>query len=315
MSDMLVSVCVITYNHYNYIRQCLDGIIMQQTSFPFEIIINDDCSTDGTTEIIKEYVTKYPDIIRPIFHEENQYSKGVRGMFAKYCFPKARGKYIALCEGDDYLSDPLKLQKQYEILERDNTKSICFTKVKVVDRHGVSLNKTIPLQSVINKGTVTLKKYTREEFFHGRWTFHTSSFFLRKSIYDDMLNNEKDFIFSFPYLDLPLLLYFLYKANGYYLDEETSNYRWNSGGYNTSIINNMDLAISDELRLIQGLKEFNRLSKYRYFYNVLFRILRARRLIIRLQDAKGTLPICVKSILRIYRILRYKILGLKYTYN
>lgn len=122
----LVSICSITYNHEPYIRQCLDGMLSQKTNFPFEIIINDDCSTDGTTEIIKEYVAKYPNIIRPIFHEENQYSKGVRGMFANFCFPKARGKYIALCEGDDYWTDPLKLQKQVDFLENNKEYSMCF---------------------------------------------------------------------------------------------------------------------------------------------------------------------------------------------
>lgn len=116
-NEILVSVCSITYNHAPYIRQCLDGILMQQTNFKYEIIINDDFSTDGTTEIIQEYVEKYPEIIKPIFHDENLFSKGVRGMFANFCFPRAKGKYIAMCEGDDYWIDPLKLQKQVDFLE------------------------------------------------------------------------------------------------------------------------------------------------------------------------------------------------------
>lgn len=121
-----VSICSITYNHAPYIRQCLDGMLMQQTNFAFEIIINDDCSTDGTTEIIREYATKYPDIIKPIFHEENLYQKGQRGFFSKFVFPKAQGKYIALCEGDDYWTDSLKLQKQVNFLETHPDYSLCF---------------------------------------------------------------------------------------------------------------------------------------------------------------------------------------------
>ncbi len=78
----LVSICSITYNHAPFIRQCLDGMLMQQRNFDYEIIINDDCSTDGTTEIIREYAARHPDNIRPIYHEENEYSKGVRGLFA-----------------------------------------------------------------------------------------------------------------------------------------------------------------------------------------------------------------------------------------
>lgn len=113
----LVTIGSITYNHAPYIRECLDSLLSQQTNFPFEIVVNDDCSTDGTTEIVREYAEKYPKIIKPIYHEENQYTKGVRGMFEHFVIPTARGKYIAICEGDDYWNDPLKLQKQVDYLE------------------------------------------------------------------------------------------------------------------------------------------------------------------------------------------------------
>ena len=113
----LVSIGCITYNHAPYIRQCIKGFLMQKTNFPFEIIINDDCSTDGTTEIIKEYEKQYPNLINAIYHSENQYSKGVKGIFWKYVFSKVRGKYIAMCEGDDYWTDPYKLKRQIEYLE------------------------------------------------------------------------------------------------------------------------------------------------------------------------------------------------------
>ena len=134
--EPLVSICSITYNHAPYIRQCLDGFLMQQTIFPIEIIINDDCSTDGTTEIVREYAEKYPDLIFPIFHEENQYQKGVRGMFQRFVFPKARGKYIALCEGDDYWADPLKLQKQVDLLEQNPCVVMAYTGFQTVDKNG-----------------------------------------------------------------------------------------------------------------------------------------------------------------------------------
>lgn len=136
MSDVIVSVCVITYNHCNYIRQCLDGILMQQTNFPFEIIVNDDCSTDGTAEIVKDYELKYPQLFKVTYQTENQYSKGVRGMFPRFCFPRTRGKYIALCEGDDYWTDPLKLQKQVKILETDDTYGCVYTRYKTVNEYG-----------------------------------------------------------------------------------------------------------------------------------------------------------------------------------
>lgn len=114
--DPLVSVCCITYNHENYIRDAIEGFLMQKTDFPFEIIIHDDASTDATADIIREYERKYPDIIKPIYQTENQYSKGEK--VTLFTFKAARGKYIALCEGDDYWIDPLKLHKQITEMEK-----------------------------------------------------------------------------------------------------------------------------------------------------------------------------------------------------
>lgn len=136
--SIIVSVSCITYNHAPYIRACLDGFLMQKTSFVFEILIHDDCSTDGTREIIEEYSKKYPDIIFPIFQTENQYSKGVRGMMARFNFPRSRGKYIALCEGDDYWSDPYKLQRQVDFLEANTDFSICFHNMKILNESNPS---------------------------------------------------------------------------------------------------------------------------------------------------------------------------------
>lgn len=125
MSRVLVSICCISYNHEAYIRQCLDGFVMQQTQFAFEVLIHDDASTDCTQEIIREYEAKYPDIIKPICQTENQYSKGVP-ISRTFNFPRAKGKYIAMCEGDDYWTDPLKLQKQVDVLESHPDVSFCF---------------------------------------------------------------------------------------------------------------------------------------------------------------------------------------------
>jgi glycosyltransferase involved in cell wall biosynthesis len=116
INDPLVSICCITYNHENYIRDAIEGFLMQKTDFPFEIIIHDDASTDATADIIREYEREYPDIIKPIYQTENQYSKGKRATL--FTFRAARGKYIALCEGDDYWVDPLKLQKQITEMEK-----------------------------------------------------------------------------------------------------------------------------------------------------------------------------------------------------
>lgn len=126
----LVSICCQTYNHSAFIRQCLEGLLMQKTSFPFEVLINDDASEDGTADIIREYEKKYPDILKPIYQTENQYSKGV-DIGLTYNFSRAQGKYIALCEGDDYWTEPLKLQKQVDFLEANPDFAICFHNVMV----------------------------------------------------------------------------------------------------------------------------------------------------------------------------------------
>jgi|26BtaG_2_1085354.scaffolds.fasta_scaffold00518_6 glycosyltransferase involved in cell wall biosynthesis len=118
MANPLVSICCITYNHGLYIKQCLDGFLTQKTSFDYEILIHDDASTDNTANIIKEYEKIYPNIIKPIYQTENQYSKGVRPI-NKFNFLRAKGKYIAMCEGDDYWTYSYKLQKQFDFLEQN----------------------------------------------------------------------------------------------------------------------------------------------------------------------------------------------------
>lgn len=124
MDEPAVSISCITYNHEPYIRDCLEGFLMQKTNFPFEILIHDDASTDKTADIIREYEAKYPDVIKPIYQTENQYSKGVKVSLV-YNYPRAKGKYIALCEGDDFWTDPDKLQIQYDFMEANPDYSLC----------------------------------------------------------------------------------------------------------------------------------------------------------------------------------------------
>ncbi len=129
-TPIMVSVCCLVYNHEPYLRECFEGFVMQQTTFPIEILVHDDASTDHSADIICEYTAKYPDLFKPIYQTENQYSKGVP-ISATYQFPRVKGKYIALCEGDDYWTDPLKLQKQMDFLEDNSDFVLCFHNVKV----------------------------------------------------------------------------------------------------------------------------------------------------------------------------------------
>ncbi len=129
----MVSICCQIYNHASFLRECFDGFVMQKTNFPIEILIHDDASTDGSQEIIKEYTTVYPDLFKPIFQRENQYSEGVP-ICATYQFPRAIGKYIAMCEGDDYWTDPYKLQKQVDFLEQNEEFTLCSHRYSIFNQ-------------------------------------------------------------------------------------------------------------------------------------------------------------------------------------
>jgi glycosyltransferase involved in cell wall biosynthesis len=126
--QILVSISCITYNHEPYIRDCIDGFLMQKTNFRFEILIHDDASIDGSADVIREYERKFPDLIKPIYQVENQYSQGINP--STFNSNRAKGKYIAFCEGDDYWTDPLKLQKQVDFLENNPEYGLVCTNVR-----------------------------------------------------------------------------------------------------------------------------------------------------------------------------------------
>ena len=127
----LVSICCLSYNHSKFIRKCLDSLLMQKTNFDYEILIHDDASNDGSDEIIKEYVQKYPNIIKPLFESENMHSKEV-AISKTFNFPRVQGKYVAMCEGDDYWTDEYKLQKQVDFMEKNSEYLISFHKVQKI---------------------------------------------------------------------------------------------------------------------------------------------------------------------------------------
>lgn len=131
MSKIKLSILCITYNHEKFIRDTLEGFITQKTNFLFEVLIHDDASTDNTVNIIREYEKQYPDIIKPIYQKENQYSKGV-SISKTFNFPRVKGEYVAMCEGDDYWIDHCKLQKQVDFLDKNLDYNICFHPVREI---------------------------------------------------------------------------------------------------------------------------------------------------------------------------------------
>ncbi|HOV12158.1 MAG TPA: glycosyltransferase [Bacteroidales bacterium] len=154
----VVQVQTITYQHAPYIRDCIEGVLMQKTNFPFEYLIGEDCSTDGTREIVFEYAKKHPEKIRVITADENF---GMMGNIRR-CRMAARGKYIALCEGDDYWTDPYKLQKHVDFMEQNPGVSITYH-----DACKVDADKNIIEQSMLPE--IRKKNFSSEELKTGIW--------------------------------------------------------------------------------------------------------------------------------------------------
>ena len=127
-----VSVCVLVYNHENYLKACLDSIIGQRCNFDFEVVVSDDASTDGSAKILETYSQRHPELFNVIYNDENLYSKGVK-INPEINFPRCRGEYIAICEGDDFWMDQFKLQKQVEFLENNPEYVLSYGRLQCVD--------------------------------------------------------------------------------------------------------------------------------------------------------------------------------------
>ena len=242
----LVSISCITFNHAPYIRHCLDGFMMQQTNFSFEVLIHDDASTDGTTEIIKEYEAKYPDIIKPLYEEENQWVKGRRGS-AVFNFPRAKGKYIAMCEGDDYWIDPYKLQKQVDFLETHHQYSIIGHNAIIFER----ANNHYKLFNPILKEHSFSISYLLEQ----DWFIPTASILFRKST---LL--QKDFSRAFLNYDYYLQLILLSNEEKlYYSNQVMSVYQIHEKGISSKLL--PQLLINELNKLLDFI---NKYTEYQY---------------------------------------------------
>lgn len=125
-NDLIVSILCPVYNQAQYVRQCIDSVLAQKTSFLYEILINDDASSDGSADIVREYADKYPALIKAICQNKNQFSQGV-DIIRDILLPKAQGRYIAICEGDDWWINPNKIQHQVEIMEKNPDCGLVYT--------------------------------------------------------------------------------------------------------------------------------------------------------------------------------------------
>lgn len=256
----LVSVFCTVHNHEKYIRHCLDGFLMQQTNFPFEVLVHDDASTDGSAKIIREYEEKYPNIIKAIYQKENQYSKKVK-IVKTFLLPKAQGEFIARCEGDDYWTDPQKLQKQVDAMRAHPECRLCVHVVEDVSEDEIPIGVTCPKQSI------PTGMMSSEEFIGKNGDFfQLSSYFHYRSDLEKYYN-------SFPYFaqisdvgDKPFMLYFGQLGDVFYINEPMSCYRQNSdGGWTTNLIKGSREKVLRHLETtVRVFREFDIYSKGRF---------------------------------------------------
>jgi glycosyltransferase involved in cell wall biosynthesis len=228
--EPLVSVSVATYQHVDFIKECLDGILLQKTNFEFEILLGDDESTDGTREICINYAEKFPDKIR-LFLRDRKISHLIDGNgntikrlngVSGFNIMAARGKYIALCEGDDYWTDPLKLQKQVDLMDQYVNTSMC-----------VALNTRFNIKS---GEEITDKRYSGDNFpliyFENLTTyFHTSTYLIRKKTLDLIVNKYRDLMLG----DTSLRFLLINEGPFVVLNDVVSVYRITGSGVWTSI--------------------------------------------------------------------------------
>lgn len=211
----VVSIICLTYNHAPYIRECLDGFMMQETDFTFEVIIHDDASTDGATDIVKEYAAIYPDIIKPIIQTENQYSKhNDFNVIMKLCLDRCGGKYIAFCEGDDYWIDPLKLQKQVDFLKNNSEFGMICS-----DCH-----KLMPDGAKIYHQHTTKEALILSDILYSRNKISTLTVVLKRKLLNDY-PFEIISKYNWPLIDFPMWIWILSKEKCHHMNWSTSIYR------------------------------------------------------------------------------------------
>lgn len=254
MGEIMVSIICNTYNHEQYIAMAMEGFVNQKTNFEYEVLVHDDASTDNTAKIIREYVRKYPKLIKPIYQKENKYSCGV-SICNEYQIPRAQGKYIALCEGDDYWIDENKLQKQFEILEAHPEIDICAHGAKKINIQNNEIKLitpavetcVLPIESVIRGGGGYLA---------------TNSLMYRKNILDNPLPFNKML-----FMDYTLQVLGSIRGGLYYINDIMSIYRNMTPGSWTDTFNktnNKEKAIEFNEKWGRMLLQLNEDTSFRF---------------------------------------------------
>lgn len=262
-NEVVVTIHCFVFNQEKYISRCIDSMLKQYVNFNVEIIIHDDCSTDNSRKIIEEYYKEYPDIIKPIYEEENVYSK--TGNFleiAELVNEVSKGKYIAICEGDDYWTDPAKLFLQVKILEEYKNCHFCVHRVAVSsnDNKYSTTEKTIPS---FKMKTRFIKDVKFVSLVNDKYNFQTSSYFFRKTDYDELFSTKPKYMKLMPTDDEVLLRHFGVMGETCFIDRIMSTYlQFTEGSWSKEHKEKKD--ITKQNRFIQVLGEFDKWTNYKY---------------------------------------------------
>ena len=239
-----VSIFCMVYNHEPFIRECLEGFLMQKCNFDYEIVLGEDCSTDNSREIILEYANKFPEKFKLILHDKNVGA----AQNQKIVFENCTGKYVAMCEGDDYWTDPLKLQKQVDFLEKNDEYVLSFTKSKEFFENGNNITETIYPNNINNLNFPELLKMS--------WFIRTATILFRKDKLD------LDFIEKIKYgADFFIQLLLINNSKFHFLNEFTSVYRHHAGGISNS---NSLVYLERRIQFIENLKMLDKYLDYAF---------------------------------------------------
>ncbi len=248
-NDIMVSVYCLAYNHEKYIRNALNAFVSQKTNFKYEVIVHDDASTDKTADIIREYEQKYPEIIKGIYQSENQRSKNVKTVH-EHIFPRMRGRYVAICEGDDYWTDENKLQMQVDALEANPECSMSFHYVELFDLGKQMVTDRLPRLADLGTGILDADQTIRLAVLD---FLQLSSIVVRKSIYDGYILNAPQFVNAMPVGDVPLAIYMANNGKAYFIGKIMS--RYNAGteqSWTQRIIQNKEKHLAHFRRMSEG---------------------------------------------------------------
>ena len=274
--NIMVSVSMITYNHERFIADAIEGIVAQKTNFPFELVIGEDCSTDNTRAICIDYQKKYPDIIRLRLPESNQ------GMMLNWInnINSGQGKYIALCDGDDYWTDPYKLQKQFDFMEANPDFALCS--------HATYTLMCGQLDENIEMGRDIL---SIKDLISKDWGLLTASLFFRKDAH-----KTPDWYYKVKNGDYALQLIVSLSGNIKFLPEYMAVYRQHLGGVSSTL-----KPLNQMAWMVFLLHEFNKYTNNKYKKTIIERIKRMYR--VQIYYAKGYRLRKAATLLKFYQKL------------